>query len=82
MILVHCWEEEEPEDMHLKDVVDILLRTYSGLSDQEDVRLKSQEVSAALRAIVAASLTQHAGGLKSAGSQQECEPVCSNRQVS
>ena len=73
MILVHCWEEEEPEDMHLKDVVDILLSTYSGLSNEEDVRLNSQEVSAALRATVAAKVARHAGNLQPAGSQQDPE---------
>ena len=62
MILVHCWLEEEPEDMHLKYVVDILLATYKDQPKDADVRLNSQEVSAALRATVAANVAQHASG--------------------
>ena len=62
MILVHCWLEEEPEDMHLKYVVDILLATYKDQPKDADVRLSSQEVSAALRATVAANVAQHASG--------------------
>lgn len=61
MILVHCWEEEEPGDMHLQHVVNILLQQYSQLPRDADVRIKSQEVSAALRATVAANVAQHAG---------------------
>ncbi|KAL0018993.1 hypothetical protein WJX79_001369 [Trebouxia sp. C0005] len=50
MILIHCWEDEEPEDMHLKYVVDILLATYTDLSEDVDVRDQSEEVSEALKA--------------------------------
>lgn len=62
MINIHCWEEEEPEDMHLQSVVDILLSNYQGLTRDDDVRTKSQEVSKALKAAVAANVALHRHG--------------------
>ena len=62
MINIHCWEEEEPEDMHLECVVDILLSNYQGLIKDDDVRTKSQKVSKALKAAVAASVALHRHG--------------------
>lgn len=62
MINIHCWEEEEPEDMHLECVVDILLSYYQGLTRDGDVRTKSQEVSKALQAAVAANVALHHHG--------------------
>ena len=53
MINIHCWEEEEPEDMHLECVVDILLSNFQGLTRDDDVRTKSWEVSTALKEAVA-----------------------------
>ena len=71
MINIHCWEEEEPEDMHLQSVVDILLTNYNGLTKDEDVRTKSQEVSRALRETVAANVAQHALGQEESDMQSE-----------
>ena len=62
MINIHCWEEEEPEDMHLECVVDVLLSNYKGLTRDDDVRTKSREVSKALKAAVAANVAQHCHG--------------------
>ncbi|KAL3138341.1 hypothetical protein ABBQ32_006145 [Trebouxia sp. C0010 RCD-2024] len=62
MINIHCWEEEEPEDMHLELVVDILLTNYQGLARDDDVRTKSQNVSDALKAAVAANVALHSHG--------------------
>lgn len=62
MINIHCWEEEEPEDMHLQSVVDILLSNYQGLTKDDDVRTRSQEVSKALKAAVAANVALHRHG--------------------
>ena len=62
MINIHCWEEEEPQDMHLECVVDILLSNYQGLSRDADVRTKSQGVSKALKAAVAANVALHCHG--------------------
>ena len=62
MINIHCWEEEEPEDMHLECVVDILLTHYQGLTRDDDVRTKSREVSRQLKAAVAANVAQHCLG--------------------
>lgn len=64
MINIHCWEEEEPEDMHLQCVVDILLTNYQGLTEDDDVRTKSREVSDALKAVVAANVALHSHGEK------------------
>ena len=62
MILIHCWEEEEPEDMHLKCVVDILLATYTDFDEATDVRDHSKEVSDALKVTVAAHMAQRVYG--------------------
>lgn len=62
MIVIHCWEEEEPEDMHLKCVVDIMLTVYKDLSRNVDVRAQSHQLSEALKAAVAANVAQHAFG--------------------
>lgn len=62
MIVIHCWEEEEPEDMHLKCVVDIMLIVYKDLSRNVDVRAQSHQLSEALKAAVAANVAQHAFG--------------------
>jgi len=65
MILIHCWEEEEPEDMHLEYVVDILLATYTDLSEDVDVRDQSEQVSEALKVAVATHVAQHIFGSSS-----------------
>lgn len=65
MILIHCWEEEEPEDMHLKYVVDILLATYTDLSQDVDVRYQSEKVSEVLKVTVATHVAQHIFGSSS-----------------
>ncbi|KAA6429781.1 MAG: P-loop containing nucleoside triphosphate hydrolase [Trebouxia sp. A1-2] len=65
MISIHCWEDEEPEDMHLKYVVDILLATYTDLSEDVDVRDQSEEVSEALKVTVATHVAQHIFGSSS-----------------
>ncbi|DBA99939.1 TPA: hypothetical protein ACH3X1_013819 [Trebouxia sp. C0004] len=65
MILIHCWEEEEPEDMHLKYVVDILLAAYTDLSEDVDVRNQSEKVSEALKVTVATHVAQHIFGSRS-----------------
>lgn len=62
MINIHCWEEEEPEDMHLECVVDILLSNYQGLTRDGDVRTNSWEVSTALKEAVAANVALHRHG--------------------
>lgn len=71
MINIHCWEEEEPEDMHLECVVDILLSNYSGLTKDEDVRTRSQDVSTALKETVASNVAQHALGKKASHTNGE-----------
>ena len=70
MILIHCWEEEEPEDMHLKYVVDILLATYTEFLEDMDVRDYSKEVSDALKVTVAAQVAQRVFGSSSHPSEQ------------
>lgn len=65
MILIHCWEEEEPEDMHLKYVVDILLAAYTNLPEDVDVRDQSEKVSEALKVTVATHVAQHIFGSSS-----------------
>ena len=65
MILIHCWEEEEPEDMHLKYVVDILLATYTDLSQGVDVRYQSEKVSEVVKVTVATHVAQHIFGSSS-----------------
>ena len=62
MILIHCWEEEEPEDMHLRCVVDILLDVYQAAAHDVDVREHSNKVSHALKVAVRASIAKHAFG--------------------
>ena len=71
MINIHCWEEEEPEDMHLECVVDILLTNYQGLTKDDDVRTKSQNVSDALKAAVAANVALHRHGEKELEDEDE-----------
>ena len=56
MIVVQCWDEEEPEDMHLGMVADLMLDNYQHLNESTDVRLKSKIVSDALAAAVADSM--------------------------
>ncbi len=75
MILIHCWEEEEPEDMHLKCVVDILLAMYQDLSEDVDVREQSSEVSEALKVTVAAKIAEHVFGSGGQGSADGVHPA-------
>ncbi|KAL0046319.1 hypothetical protein WJX82_009128 [Trebouxia sp. C0006] len=58
MILVHCWKDEEPEDMHLKLVVDTLLHTFQTIEISTDVRSKSSVVSEALRVRTSANVAK------------------------
>lgn len=67
MILVPCWKEEEPEDMHLKIVVDTLLKTYHGIEASTDVRLKTSIVTEALSVLVAANVAQRVNGIDAVG---------------
>ena len=62
MINIHCWEEEEPEDMQLEYVVDVLLTKYRGLTRDQDVRKHSREISEALKAAVAEKVAHHTLG--------------------
>ena len=48
MILARCWKEE-PEDTHLKLLVDTLLDVYKDLGKNEDVRTLSAKVSQVLQ---------------------------------
>lgn len=59
MIIIQCWDEEEPEDMHLGLVADIMLQNYQDLDEASDVRLHAKQVSEALAAAVAENVARH-----------------------
>lgn len=59
MIVIQCWDEEEPEDMHLGLVTEIMLASYQDLDENTDVRLKSNQVSDVLRDAVARNVASH-----------------------
>ena len=59
MIMIQCWNEEEPEDMHLGLVADIMLANYQDVDQSTDVRLNSKQVSDALADAVARNVASH-----------------------
>ena len=57
--MIQCWDEEEPEDMHLGVVTEIMLANYQDLDESTDVRLKSKQVSDELTGAVARNVASH-----------------------